>query len=449
MSGEGAEASVQGKFVTRDPDYAVPLIAIALERRFNSEHLSAIINKLLHRENDDVVEFEFFIQDNILLGSVEEHLEEHGLIVENEIEIEYSVKCPIPEVLDSLTHDDWVSAVHCARIGSRDLILTGSYDCSVTIWTTAGKKLTTLAGHESPVKSVRWVEYDGKNARFISTSHDETAVLWSWNVERNSINAMVTCKGHERSVDCVDVDVPSNRFATSGFDNVVKLWSTSTEETQLDVKKEEATEGDVKRSRFEVDHPTVRRFTRTPLVSLASHTEAVTAVKFMNSSEMLTCSMDCTLKVWDIEIGGFSNNLLGSKAFLDLCYSPLNQSIVTAHADRHIRLWDPRSKQGSVVKANFTSHSGWVTAVCWSPAQATQFISSSYDTLVKLWDTRSTKTPLYDMQGHEDRILCCDWSIPEYMVSGGADNQLKLFKHEAPCSKAGSQLQVHKEQLKS
>lgn len=92
MSGEGAEASVQGKFVTRDPDYAVPLIAIALERRFNSEHLSAIINKLLHRENDDVVEFEFFIQDNILLGSVEEHLEEHGLIVENEIEVRHTNK---------------------------------------------------------------------------------------------------------------------------------------------------------------------------------------------------------------------------------------------------------------------------------------------------------------------------------------------------------------------
>lgn len=72
----------------------------------------------------------------------------------------------------------------------------------------------------------------------------------------------------------------------------------------------------------------------------------------MNSSEMLTCSMDCTLKVWDIEIGGFSNNLLGSKAFLDLCYSPLNQSIVTAHADRHIRLWDPRSKQGRFALTN-------------------------------------------------------------------------------------------------
>lgn len=67
----------------------------------------------------------------------------------------------------------------------------------------------------------------------------------------------------------------------------------------------------------------------------------------MSSSEMLTCSMDCTLKVWDIEVGGFTDNMLGSKPFLDLSYSPLNQMIVTAHSDRHIRLWDPRSQKGN------------------------------------------------------------------------------------------------------
>ncbi|OQR78573.1 ribosome biogenesis protein WDR12-like [Tropilaelaps mercedesae] len=185
----------------------------------------------------------------------------------------------------------------------------------------------------------------------------------------------------------------------------------------------------------------MRRLTRTPLVSLASHTEAVTGVKFMSSLEMLTCSMDCTLKVWDIEVGGFTNSLLGSKAFLGLSYSPLSRTIVTAHADRHVRLWDPRSKQGSVVKASFTSHVGWVSAVCWSPTISTQFISASFDSATKLWDTRSTKASLYDMEAHEDRVLCCDWSVPEYMVSGGADNQLKIFRHTAPYSSDTSQHQ--------
>lgn len=66
-----------------------------------------------------------------------------------------------------------------------------------------------------------------------------------------------------------------SRFATSGFDNVVKLWSTSAEMTELDVKKDEA-ESEIKRKRTDQSEAVVERFTRTPLVSLASHTEAVT-----------------------------------------------------------------------------------------------------------------------------------------------------------------------------
>lgn len=40
----------------------------------------------------------------------------------------------------------------------------------------------------------------------------------------------------------------------------------------------------------------------------------------------------------------------------------------------------------------------------------------------------STKVPLYDMIGHEDKILCCNWSLPRLMMSGGADNTLRIFK---------------------
>ena len=33
------------------------------------------------------------------------------------------------------------------------------------------------------------------------------------------------------------------------------------------------------------------------------------------------------------------------------------------------------------------------------------------------------------MSGHDDKVLAVDWSMPQYMLSGGADNHLKIFKY--------------------
>lgn len=40
----------------------------------------------------------------------------------------------------------------------------------------------------------------------------------------------------------------------------------------------------------------------------------------------------------------------------------------------------------------------------------------------------SPKAPLFDLIGHEDKVLCCDWSNHKYMMSGGSDNSLRIFK---------------------
>lgn len=44
-------------------------------------------------------------------------------------------------------------------------------------------------------------------------------------------------------------------------------------------------------------------------------------------------------------------------------------------------------------------------------------------------DVCSPKAPLYDMNRHDDRILAVDWSVPEVMLSAGADNKLHIFNY--------------------
>lgn len=106
-------------------------------------------------------------------------------------------------------------------------ILSGCYDNSINIWTTKGTHVLTVSGHVGPVKAVSWISMDEHMGTFVSTSQDQTAMIWEWNIAKNVVTCIYVCKGHERGVDCVNVNPAGKLFATGGWDNMLKIWSTS------------------------------------------------------------------------------------------------------------------------------------------------------------------------------------------------------------------------------
>ncbi|CAG7724655.1 unnamed protein product, partial [Allacma fusca] len=39
--------------------------------------------------------------------------------------------------------------------------------------------------HEGPVKKVCWISSDNQAAVFASASHDQTVMIWEWDLENN------------------------------------------------------------------------------------------------------------------------------------------------------------------------------------------------------------------------------------------------------------------------
>ena len=131
-------------------------------------------------------------------------------------------------------------------------------------------------------------------------------------------------------------------------------------------------------------------------------------------------------------MGGLKSEIVGNKAFFSLSYSEDNRSLLATGADRSIRLYDPRATEGNLVTATSPFSfarieifqrfkvcslltlggaqrcSGLVVVQTFScpgisffisSSSLSDFVPSSHDHLVKMWDQRSHKTPLFELTG--------------------------------------------------
>ncbi|XP_012224179.2 ribosome biogenesis protein WDR12 homolog [Linepithema humile] len=416
------DAQIQICFVTKQQRYAVPNYPLSTHSSIIPDELNTIVNTLLKESNviEDDVEFDFLVCSQFLRTSLLEHIQERSGSIEELIEVEYVEKYPSPEPKNCLIHDDWVSAV--ASCGKK-WILTGSYDNMLHIWTLKGKHHLVIPGHTSPVKAVAWISLNDDKASFVSSSMDQTCMIWDWDITKNSVECVHICKGHKGSVEAVGINHDKTLMATGAWDNMLYIWSTSTQEEDNDG------ESASKKAKSEFANKT-----KVPKCAMKGHKQAISGIVWCDKTEIVTGSWDHTIKIWDSELGGIKHEIHGDKCFFSIDYSPLARAVIAGSADQHVRLYDPRSTEGTIVKAKFSSHTQWVMSVRWSTVNEHLFISGAHDNIVKLWDTRSLKIPLFDLMGHEDKVLSCDWSNPELIMSGGADNTLRIFKSKhVPC----------------
>jgi len=463
--GASGVAHAQVKFQTKQIQYSVAETPFSLPASIEPSDLSKLINGLLKEKREIAaaaaaaasedghagvdsgvvrdaveqewknVEFDFLLSGDLLRVPLNQLVVEKGISSETVIDLEYVEKYPSPKPEDSLIHDDWVAAV----AGLKGYILSGCYDNTVNIWNTEGEKLLTIPGHSGPVKSVAWVHVgDDTSSSFISGSHDQTLIIWALDFSQKSVERMHVCRGHAGSVDAVCLSPDKSRFISGSWDKSLKLWSTSLEPEPGTTEESTGTSKKAKRlketSTEELDGGggggggEGRLHTRTPLLTLAGHNEGVSSLQWLEEKKVASASWDHTIKIWDIETTREEKLIQGNKVFIDISYSPLNRLIAAGSCDRHVRIYDPRSQEGSIVKSSMTHHTGWVSSVAWSPTNENLLLSGSYDAVAKLWDLRSASAPLYNLSGHEEKILAADWTIPDLMLTGGADNHLKIFR---------------------
>ncbi|XP_046851492.1 guanine nucleotide-binding protein subunit beta-1 [Xenia sp. Carnegie-2017] len=222
----------------------------------------------------------------------------------------------------------------------------------------------TLRGHLAKIYALHWAT-DSRN--LVSASQDGKLIVWD-SYTTNKVHAIplrsswvMTC-----------AYAPSGNFvACGGLDNICSIYSLKTREGNVKVSRE-----------------------------LPGHTGYLPCCRFLDDSQIITCSGDMTCCLWDIDTGQQTTTFhghTGDVMFLSL--APDGRSFVSGACDASAKIWDIRD---GMCKQTFTGHESDINAVAYFP-NGNAFATGSDDATCRLFDIRADQEVI--VYSH-DNIIC-------------------------------------------
>ena len=279
-------------------------------------------------------------------------------------------------------------------------IAVGSYK-SVHLMAVADRAWTaTLAGHADLVRALAFSP-DGRRLAVAGGPSGRFGEIKIWDVEKSPPALVSTIQGHADAILAVAFSPDGATIASASYDKLVKLWEVSSGKL---------------------------------LKTLKEHSDAVYAVAFMpGGRQIVSAAGDRTLKVWDLSTG---KRVFTMSDALDSLYAiavhPSGSQIAAAGADRMIRTWswnaDPSSpggNTGSLVASTF-AHSDAVLRLTYSP-DGTTLVSAGADRAIKVWDARTLRER-QRLEVQPDWIMGLALSADgKWLAAGRYDGTLGLY----------------------
>ncbi|CAB3408380.1 unnamed protein product [Caenorhabditis bovis] len=419
---EGDEKHVQVSFFTNDTQIPeIPDSVFDVPISVECDDLNLLINKTIEAVNDKWSDrkFEFLVGETFLRTSLAEFIEEYEIETETVLKVECVIGVEAPKPLHDIQAPDWVSSV----IVANNHIFSTTYSGDIVIADRKGKETKLSVNWENKILKCSAMVKKGKDLNGTQLIvGGESQQLTMYTIEKGTLAEKFIFRGHERAVECVAVNFDSTRAISGSVDTNIKVWSLEESDNTVYEKTNEDEVKSKKRKREAI--------TKVPMVTIGGHRDVVTAIQWCpwKNSHAFSSSWDHSIVEWDLELAGEVSRTKGPKSFTSVDLHPVSGMMIASCTDATPRLYDPKSRDGTLVKQSYIGHTeGWVEAVKWNPADANQFVSVSTDKTAKMWDIRSAKSSLFDIHGHEERILCVDWN-DRLIASGSADCTIKVFE---------------------
>ena len=405
------------------------------------EKLNQLLNKLLSL--DPPKKFIFLIENTKLTSTLEEYINSNLLTTEQAITIYYILDINEPKKTNTIKEDEWIRCIENLQQmkynpKKPENYCVGLFNGEITFYSGAtNNKIYTLKDNSSidqytlimlnDMKYFR-LNNEKENHMFIKVCKNSNNIYDVFNIDLdNQTNNLIYTEEKKENEYFNNISLNPfnyNIFALSGTENnmgVLKIFKIS--------ENLEFNESKNNKKKKKMESNTVK----SELVFEKLHNNICTNSIFLDNEYIVTGGDDYNLNVYNIINKNLFKVYNTNYKNVSSMIRVTNKTFLVGYIDGTVKYYDLNTNKAVNIFKDPKSNYGYISDISMSNDKDNHpmtFVTSSYDSNLRLWDIRGGRLPLYKINTDEtEKNYAAKFNGNNNILSGGDGSSINIFHY--------------------
>ena len=406
------------------------------------EKLNQLLNKLL--SFDPPKKFSFLINNTKLTTSLEEYINSNLLTTEQAVTIYFILEMNQPEKSNTIKEDEWIRCIENLQKmkynpkKSEDYCV-GLFNGEISFYSGVTNSKIYSLKENSPVNEDTLIMLN--DIKFFRINENENHIL------------VKVCKNSNNIYDIFNIDIKNqsntllyseekadneyyNNIALNPFNyNMLSLSGTENDTGVLKIFKlpENMDLNETKNKSSKKKRKIESSILKPELTFDNLHKNLCSNSIFLDNEYIVTGGDDYTLNIYNIVKKNLFMTYNTNYKNVSSMIRVTNKSFLVGYIDGTIKYYDVNNNKAVNIFKDPNSIYGYISDISMSNDKdnhPTTFVTSSYDSNIRLWDIRGGRLPLYKINTEEtEKNYAAKFSGKNNILSGGDGSSINIFHY--------------------